>query len=315
MVRTLSMKTRDKDSGPRLKSLSKMYKPKSDNQRDYVSYLSGDATKIVIAVGPAGTGKTLFACNQAIDQLRKGSIEKVIITRPLVSVEEEIGFLPGNLIMKMDPWTRPIFDILLEYYAQKDIDAMLRAGTIEIAPLAYMRGRTFKHAFIIADEMQNSSPNQMLMLMTRLGDGSKLVITGDMKQSDRMHDNGLRDLMNKIQQHHRQNSTIEGIGFVELEASDVERSPIVRRVLELYEPKPVTKPVKRTVSKIPNSVLILPKNETSIVKSNTVDVPITKGKTKDKNKDLSSQDAAIIPRNLFPRNGNDSMTDFKWTRW
>lgn len=300
MVRSLFMKTRDKESGPRLKSLSKIYKPKSDNQRDYVSYLSSDATKIVIAVGPAGTGKTLFACNQAIDQLRKGSIEKVIITRPLVSVEEEIGFLPGNLIMKMDPWTRPIFDILLEYYAQKDIDAMLRSGTIEIAPLAYMRGRTFKQCFIIADEMQNSSPNQMLMLMTRLGDGSKLVITGDMKQSDRMHDNGLRDLTHKIQQH--RNGTIEGIGYVELEATDVERSPIVRRVLELYETKTVSKPTRR----------IVPKNETSIIKSNTNQTTVV---PTPKNKYVSPQDAAIIPRSLIPKHGSKPEMDFKPKRW
>jgi phosphate starvation-inducible PhoH-like protein len=297
------MKTIDKDSGPRLKSLAKLYKPKSDNQRDYVAHLSSDATKIVIVVGPAGTGKTLFACNQAVEQLRKGSVEKVIITRPLVSVEEEIGFLPGNLIMKMDPWTRPIFDILLEYYAQKDIDLMLRAGTIEIAPLAYMRGRTFKKAFIVADEMQNSSPNQMLMLMTRLGDGSKLVITGDLKQSDRMQDNGLKDLMNKIQQkHNRKNDTngIEGIAFVELEVADVERSPIVRRVLELYETE--TKPVSKVPIPVPT------KHETSIVESNT-----------NQTLDLSNQDAAIIPRRLISKrvlkNENDSMSDFKWSRW
>jgi phosphate starvation-inducible protein PhoH len=228
-----------------------------------------------------------------------------------VSVEEEIGFLPGNLIMKMDPWTRPIFDILLEYYAQKDIDAMLRAGTIEIAPLAYMRGRTFKNAWIVADEMQNSSPNQMLMLMTRLGDGSKLVITGDLKQSDRMQDNGLKDLMGRIQTKQRNDTNgTAGIAFVELEVTDVERSPIVRRVLELYEPetKPVSKPARR----------IVPKNETSIVKSNTNQttvVPKTKTIEKNKDKDVSIQDAAIIPRNLFPRNGNDPMTDFKLSRW
>jgi phosphate starvation-inducible PhoH-like protein len=287
-----------KTNNVRLKSLAKLYKPKSENQREYVAHLSSDATKIVVAVGPAGTGKTLFACNQAVEQLRQSAIEKLIITRPLVAVEEEIGFLPGNLIMKMDPWTRPIFDILLEYYAQKDIDAMLRSGTIEIAPLAYMRGRTFKKAWIVADEMQNSSPSQMLMLMTRLGEGSKLVITGDMKQSDRMHDNGLRDLTNKIQQH--RNGTIEGIGYVELEVTDVERSPIVRRVLELYETKTVSKSTRR----------IVPKNETSIIKSNTNQTTVVP-----KTKDVSVQDAAIIPRSLIPKHESKPEMDFKPKRW
>jgi len=299
---------KSKDSGPRLKSLAKLYKPKSDNQRDYVAHLSTEATKIVIGVGPAGTGKTLFACNQAIDQLRQGTIGKIIITRPLVSVEEEIGFLPGNLIMKMDPWTRPIFDILLEYYTQKDIDTMLRSGVIEIAPLAYMRGRTFKNAWIVADEMQNSSPNQMLMLMTRLGEGSKLVITGDLKQSDRMQDNGLKDLMCKIRQRqlqHNNTNAIEGIGFVELEVTDVERSPIVRRVLELYSPDSPPEEQKPPKLKAKAKAKAKTKAKVStIVSTNPADTT-----------HMENQDAAIIPRSLIPKHGTNSINDFKPKRW
>jgi phosphate starvation-inducible PhoH-like protein len=174
------------------------------------------------------------------------------MTRPVVPVEEEeIGFLPGSLINKMDPWTRPIFDILLEFYTQKDIDAMLQGGVIEISPLAYMRGRTFKRAFIIADEMQNSSPNQMLMLTTRLGEGSKMVITGDLKQSDRGSNNGLSDLLQKIKAYNNyralfrgnatstiETSSLVSIKYVELSTHDVQRSAIVSQIIDIYENKP-----------------------------------------------------------------------------
>lgn len=222
------------------RAISPVYKPRTLNQKTYVKYLGETDTKIVLGVGAAGSGKTLFACYTAIQELRRGTITKIIITRPVVPVEEEeIGFLPGSLINKMDPWTRPIFDILLEFYAQKDIDAMLHGGVIEISPLAFMRGRTFKRAFIIADEMQNSSPNQMLMLTTRLGEGSKMVITGDLKQSDRGVNNGLSDLLGKLKtydsRHSESNSTtVAAIKYVELESEDVQRSAIVAKILDIY---------------------------------------------------------------------------------
>jgi phosphate starvation-inducible PhoH-like protein len=264
-----------------MKSLARLYKPKSTNQETYVQYLESTDVDIVFGIGPAGTGKTLFACNAAVGRLRAGSIHKIIITRPVVSVEEDIGFLPGNLVTKMDPWTRPIFDILLEFYSQKEIDLMIHGGIIEIAPLAYMRGRTFKHAFVIADEMQNSSPNQMLMLMTRIGEGSKMVITGDLKQSDRSEDNGLRDVLGKL----KSVGGIEGVGYVELDFEDVERSPIVKRVLGLYE-----KPVK--------SPLPSPKKRTS--KKTTPPVPITNITSSSDWINLVD-DAAIIPREYLTR--------------
>ena len=232
------------------RAISPVYTPRTLNQKTYVQYLEEPSTKIVLGVGAAGSGKTLFACYTAIQELRRGTISKIIMTRPVVPVEEEeIGFLPGSLINKMDPWTRPIFDILLEFYAQKDIDAMLHGGVIEISPLAFMRGRTFKRAFIIADEMQNSSPNQMLMLTTRLGEGSKMVITGDLKQSDRGMDNGLADLLRKLKVyekghshstgHSTDNSSHTGslnqdIKYVELESADVQRSAIVSKILDIY---------------------------------------------------------------------------------
>ena len=234
-----------------MRCISPVYKPRSENQALYVKYLSDKNIPIVIGVGPAGSGKTLFACNQAVLALKSGAVDKIILTRPVVPVEEDIGFLPGSLINKMDPWTRPIFDILLEFYQQKDIDGMLHSGALEISPLAYMRGRTFKKAFVIADEMQNSSPNQMLMLTTRIGDGSKMVITGDLKQSDRGVDNGLADIMRKIKyyetlQNKLGNNNINnelGIRIVEMVGADIQRSPIVAKLLDIYSyEKPCGKP-------------------------------------------------------------------------
>jgi phosphate starvation-inducible PhoH-like protein len=237
------------NSDHKKKALSPAYSPRSENQRIYLEHLTNPHVKIVLGVGPAGCGKTLFACYSAIDELKKGNIKKIIITRPLVSVDkEDIGFLPGTLVNKMDPWTRPILDIFLEFYNQRDVDIMLESGVIEISPLAYMRGRTFKRCFIIADEMQNSSPNQMLMMTTRIGEGTKLVITGDLKQSDRSDENGLVDLMKRLKQYNN-NKNISAassatvvdpcqIHLVELKSTDVERSPVVVKILDIYKNKP-----------------------------------------------------------------------------
>jgi phosphate starvation-inducible protein PhoH and related proteins len=227
---TLSMRVK-KSKGESIRAIAPHYVPKTGNQEMYVKYLEDERAKIVLGVGPAGSGKTLFACAAAISALRSGMIQKIVMTRPVVPVEEDIGFLPGSMLNKMDPWTRPIFDILGEFYAQKDIDSMLHSGTIDIVPLAYMRGRTFKRSFIIADEMQNSSPNQMLMIATRIGDESKMVITGDLKQSDRGFNNGLADLLGRLK---KSGGADESIRFVELESADVQRSPIVRRILDIY---------------------------------------------------------------------------------
>lgn len=218
------------------RDISPLYKPKTINQELYFKCLMNPNYPIVLGIGPAGCGKTLFACVTAIQELRRGTIQKIVLTRPTVAVEEEeLGFLPGNLRHKMDPWTRPIFDIFLEYFQQKDLDTMLYSGVIEICPLAYMRGRTFKRTFIIADEMQNSTPNQMLMLTTRIGDHSKMVITGDLNQSDRSMNNGLLDLMQKIVGYPMDTDQSPlGIQLVEMDTADILRSPIVSQILRLY---------------------------------------------------------------------------------
>lgn len=219
----------------RLRSLAPIYKPRGTNQKKYAYLLSNNTVDIVLGIGPAGTGKTLFACATAVKELQQGSIQKIVLTRPVVPVEEDLGYLPGNMIMKMNPWTRPIFDILEEFYSVRDIDNMLHSGVIEISPLGFMRGRTFKRAFIIADEMQNSSPNQMFMLATRLGEKSRMVITGDLKQSDRMESNGLLDLMNKLNNFQGDREIIDMVKF---DQRDVQRSDAVAKMLEIYDGKP-----------------------------------------------------------------------------
>lgn len=210
-----------------------LYAPKTINQNKYVNFLDDESNKIIISTGPAGTGKTLFACQKAITQMKSEEIDKIIITRPVVTVEEDIGFLPGNIVKKMDPWTKPIFDIFLEYYSKTELDMMLNNGKIEICPLAFMRGRTFKYSFIIADEMQNSSPNQMKMLATRLGINTRMVITGDLNQTDISKENGLYDFISRIEKY---NNT-ELIKLVKLEGEDIERSDIVKKVIEIYDYK------------------------------------------------------------------------------
>ena len=248
------------------------YKARTNNQKDYVSALANPNYPIVFGTGPAGCGKTLFACLSAMNKLQHKEIDKIILTRPVVPVEEEeLGFLPGNLIRKMDPWTRPIFDIFLEFYQQRDIEAMLHSGTIEVSPLAYMRGRTFKRSFLIADEMQNSTPNQMLMLTTRIGDYSKMVITGDPNQTYKLQNNGLTDFTKKFQDYQTfcdSESQNTGIQIVQMDQSDIQRSPIVNEVLKIYN---------------------IPSSATTDLSSFSVD-------------NLSSNnDAAIIPKDKEPK--------------
>jgi phosphate starvation-inducible PhoH-like protein len=212
-----------------------IYLPKTLNQQTYVDYIKNRNVSVVFGVGPAGTGKTLFACSSAIQELKQGYVERIIITRPIISVDEELGFLPGSIEQKMNPWTRPIFDIFSEFISLSEIKHMVDNGVIEISPLAFMRGRTFKRCFIIADEMQNSSPKQMKMLLTRLGDESRMVITGDLKQSDRSNDNGLYDFINRFQESSTNfNSSIQ---YVELNDLDIQRSAVVSSILKIYDNK------------------------------------------------------------------------------
>ncbi len=210
------------------------YSPKGHNQQLYVDTLNKPTNKLLFVIGPAGTGKTMFACLKAAELLKSGEINKVIVTRPIVTVDEDLGFLPGNIAKKMDPWTRPLFDLFLEYYTKSELDNLITSNVIEISPLAYMRGRTFKHSFIIADEMQNSSPSQMKMLTTRIGAGSRMVITGDLEQSDRTTDNGLKDILTKFN-NYKSNYEDNLIKIVEMNDSDIERSDIVRKIIDVYK--------------------------------------------------------------------------------
>ena len=292
-VRELSTKRKlimKKDGNAELKSLSQFYKPKTPNQEKYYSYLNDDKIKLLFAVGPAGTGKTMLACNNAVKDLKSGKVDKIIVTRPVVPVEEDIGFLPGNINKKMDPWTRPLFDVFLDFYSQREIDLMMYNSVIEISPLAYMRGRTFKNAFIIADEMQNSSPNQMLMLTTRIGMGSKMVVTGDLKQSDKGLDSGLSDFINKFKVYERResekynNTDINiGIKIVELNNTDIERSPVIVKILDVYNVNEVAVEKKPVVGQLSQNTIRL--------------IPNKKSSQSNSTKKVIDNDAAMIPFN------------------
>ena len=203
--------------------------PRNRNQEAYVLTLLDPTKDIVFGIGPAGTGKTLLAVQVAVKYFKEGKIDKIIVTRPAVSVDEDLGFLPGTLEQKMAPWTRPIFDVLREYFNAREIEGMIEEGIIEIAPLAYMRGRTFKNAYIIADEMQNATPSQMKMLLTRIGEGSKMAVTGDLNQADRLKDNGLIDFIKQLE-----NKSASRLDIVQFTQGDIERHEAVKEVLSVY---------------------------------------------------------------------------------
>jgi phosphate starvation-inducible PhoH-like protein len=205
--------------------------PRTRNQERLVMALQSSDQHIVVTAGPAGTGKTYLAMLAAVQAFRAGEVDRIVLTRPAVGVEDEKhGFLPGDLNQKMDPWVRPLTDILREYYRPQDIAEMIEEQKIEIAPLAFMRGRTFKSAYIIADEMQNATPSQCKMLMTRIGEGSKIVITGDVEQADRNRgNNGLMDLCQRLQE-----GGVKGIAVCHLDNRDIQRHKIIDSVLKLY---------------------------------------------------------------------------------
>ena len=205
--------------------------PRSLAQEHYIDILTDDNCPIAITSRPAGTGKTYLAMLAAIRALRTSQCEKLVLTRPAVGVDDERhGFLPGDLNAKMEPWTRPLFDVLKEYYSTKEITRMLEEEILEISPLAFMRGRTFKKSWIIADEMQNATPSQIKMLLTRLGEGSKIVVTGDVKQADRSDsNNGLLNFDTITD-----GRDMEFIRTCRFTNKDIERHPAVAEVLSLY---------------------------------------------------------------------------------
>jgi phosphate starvation-inducible PhoH-like protein len=197
--------------------------PRTAAQRIYVEKLLNMKRSILVSTGPAGCGKTLLACEAAVHMVKYGHRQRIIVTRPAVSADEELGFLPGKLEKKMEPWIRPMLEIFEKQKVQK---------SVEIVPLAYMRGRTFKDSFIIADEMQNSTANQMKMVLTRLGDDSKLVVTGDLSQSDlATSSNGLKDFIYRMG---GSPTELEYIDYVKMTGEDIQRHPAIKEVLGLY---------------------------------------------------------------------------------
>jgi phosphate starvation-inducible PhoH-like protein len=234
--------------------------------------------------------------------LKNGAYNKIIITRPLISVDEEnVGFLPGNLVNKMQPWMQPIIDIFAEYYSKQYVNSMISNGVIEISPLAYMRGRTFKDAFIIADEMQNCSPNQMLMMTTRVGKNSRLVITGDLKQTDRAGVNGLQDFINKLKKYNNsQQNQMKEIDIVELNENDIERSPLVSKIMEIYNFVPLID--KNDLNDIDTEILTN-KNEKNLLVS--IDKQLKNLTDTRKTHDNGNTDAALIPKSYFYSKNNN----------
>ena len=204
--------------------------PRSQNQKNYFELLN--SKDIVFAYGPAGTGKTFLAVAKAVASLQKGHVKKIILSRPAVEAGEKLGFLPGDLKEKVDPFLRPIYDALYEMMPYDQVEKKLANNIIEIAPIAFMRGRTLEDCFIILDEAQNTTKIQMKMFLTRLGKNSKMVVVGDNTQIDLIskNDSGLIDASKKLKH-------IKDIGFIELDQRDVIRHEVVRKIINAYEEK------------------------------------------------------------------------------
>ncbi|MFC8304775.1 PhoH family protein [Specibacter sp. NPDC057265] len=229
-----------------LSSRGRTIRPKTANQKDYVDAI--DRNTVVFGIGPAGTGKTYLAMAKAVQALQRKEVSRIILTRPAVEAGERLGFLPGTLNDKIDPYLRPLYDALHDMMDPETIPRLMAAGTIEVAPLAYMRGRTLNDAFIILDEAQNTTPEQMKMFLTRLGFGSKIVVTGDVTQVDlptgtRSGLRVVRDILEDVQDIH----------FALLDATDVVRHRLVGAIVSAYnqwdESQPLPKRAKESTSR------------------------------------------------------------------
>ena len=218
----------DAPAGPMLHTRRADLQGRTHNQVQYLQHiLSHDLT---LGIGPAGTGKTFLAVACAVDALERSSVQRIILTRPAVEAGERLGFLPGDLTQKVDPYLRPLYDALYDLMGFDRVTKAFEKGLIEIAPLAFMRGRTLNHAFVILDEAQNTTPEQMKMFLTRIGFGAKAVITGDISQIDlpRHIKSGLKDAKEKL-------AGIEGLYFHTFTSEDVVRHPLVQKIVEAYD--------------------------------------------------------------------------------
>jgi len=205
---------------------------RSPRQFDYLRMLRSKNPPVVIAHGPAGCGKTLLATVAGIEAFERGSVHRLVFSRPAVCSDEQHGFLPGKIEEKMAPWVRPIMDSMRDRWTDAQIRRLFSDGRIEFAPLAFMRGRTFKNSWVICDEAQNCTANQVLMVLTRIGEGSKMVLTGDLDQRDKSIQSGLSDLVLRVSG----SGDILGtdIGLVSFDSTDVQRHPVIPKILNLY---------------------------------------------------------------------------------
>lgn len=206
----------------------KPVKPKTLGQKEYVDSIRKNM--ITFGIGPAGTGKTYLAMAMAVSAFARGDVSRIILTRPAIEAGEKLGFLPGDLQSKIDPYLRPLYDALYEIMGQENFFRNSEKGLIEVAPLAYMRGRTLDGAFIILDEAQNTTPSQMKMFLTRIGFGSKIIVTGDLTQKDLP-----ADTVSGLELARRVISDIDGISFINLTGADVVRHPLVQKIVNAYE--------------------------------------------------------------------------------
>jgi phosphate starvation-inducible protein PhoH and related proteins len=219
-----------------LSSRGKSIRPKTAGQKEYVESI--DKNTIVFGIGPAGTGKTYLAMAKAVQALQRKEVSRIILTRPAVEAGERLGFLPGTLSEKIDPYLRPLFDALHEMLDPDAVPRMIATGTIEVAPLAYMRGRTLNDSFIILDEAQNTTAEQMKMFLTRLGFNSKMVVTGDITQVD------LQGGVSGLRVASRVLANVEDVCFSQMSSADVIRHPLVGKIVDAYDRADAANPKK-----------------------------------------------------------------------
>ena len=212
----------------KIKTPKKSVMPRGKNQKTYIENISNN--EINFGIGPAGTGKTYLAVALAVDHLLNEKVDRIILIRPAVEAGEKLGFLPGDLSQKVDPYLRPLYDALYEMLGVEKTEKLLERGIVEIAPLAYMRGRTLNNSFIIVDESQNTTKEQMKMVLTRMGFGSYLVINGDLTQIDLPKNikSGLSDAIEVLKD-------TDGIGFTNFSSLDVVRHPLVKKIIDAYK--------------------------------------------------------------------------------